>query len=67
MPFARPESTAQPPLAQNDDGLCGLLPLSEIPESGCYGYFPGETFHHRGEKCMGFTLVFKQGIFLAMP
>jgi len=38
----------RPPLfvtAEDDRGLAGLLPLSWIEESGCYGYFPGETWH----------------------
>ena len=27
--------------------VCGLLPLSWIEESGCYGYFPGETWESK--------------------
>ena len=32
-------------VARDDEGICGLLPLSWINESRCYGYFPGETWH----------------------
>jgi len=32
-------------VAEDDSGVSGLLPLSWIEESGCYGYFPGETWH----------------------
>lgn len=31
-------------VAQDQAGVRGLLPLSWIEESGCYGYFPGETW-----------------------
>jgi len=31
-------------VAEGDEGIHGLLPLSWIEESGCYGYFPGETW-----------------------
>ena len=30
-----------------DDGIDGLLPLSWIQESGCFGFFPGETWKGR--------------------
>jgi hypothetical protein len=30
--------------AEDNGGLVGLLPLSWIEESGCHGYFPGETW-----------------------
>ncbi len=32
-------------VAEDDRGICGLLPLSWIEESRCYGYFPGEIWH----------------------
>ncbi len=32
-------------VAEDDGGAVGLLPLSWIEESGCHGYFPGETWH----------------------
>lgn len=32
-------------VAEDTDGVSGLLPLSWIQESHCYGYFPGETWH----------------------
>ncbi|MBU0515844.1 MAG: GNAT family N-acetyltransferase, partial [Proteobacteria bacterium] len=32
-------------VVEDDSGVGGLLPLSWIEESGCYGYFPGETWH----------------------
>ena len=31
-------------VAESDAGVCGLLPLSWLEESGCWGYFPGETW-----------------------
>lgn len=31
-------------VAENDRGPCGLLPLSWIDESRCWGFFPGETW-----------------------
>lgn len=31
-------------VAEDGRGVCGLLPLSWIEESGCYGFFPGETW-----------------------
>jgi len=31
-------------VAEDDSEICGLLPLSWIEESACYGYFPGETW-----------------------
>jgi len=31
--------------AEDSRGICGLLPLSWIEESKCYGYFPGEIWH----------------------
>ena len=31
-------------IAEDTAGPCGLLPLSWIEESQCYGYFPGETW-----------------------
>ena len=31
-------------VAEQHRGLAGLLPLSWIQETGCYGYFPGETW-----------------------
>ena len=31
-------------VAEDERGLCGLLPLSWIEESRSYGYFPGETW-----------------------
>jgi len=31
-------------VAEDADGVCGLVPLSWIEESACYGYFPGETW-----------------------
>ena len=34
-------------VAEDEAGLCGLLPLSWIAESRCYGYFPGETWGGR--------------------
>lgn len=41
------EHFRRPPLfiaAEEYGKTCGLLPLSWIEESGCYGYFPGETW-----------------------
>lgn len=32
-------------VAEDGEGICGLLPLSWIEESRCYGYFPGETWN----------------------
>jgi hypothetical protein len=32
-------------VAEDSRGICGLLPLSWIEESRCYGYFPGEIWH----------------------
>ena len=32
-------------VAEDARGIRGLLPLSWIEESGCYGFFPGETWH----------------------
>jgi hypothetical protein len=32
-------------VAEDGRGPCGLLPLSWVDESGCFGYFPGETWH----------------------
>jgi len=32
-------------IAEDSRGICGLLPLSWIEESLCYGYFPGEIWH----------------------
>ena len=32
-------------VAEDSDGLQGLLPLSWIEESRCFGFFPGETWH----------------------
>jgi len=32
-------------VAEDSRGICGLLPLSWIEESQCYGYFPGEIWH----------------------
>ena len=32
-------------VAEDDRGICGLLPLSWIEENRCYGYFPGEIWH----------------------
>ena len=32
-------------VAEDGRGICGLLPLSWIEESRCYGYFPGEIWH----------------------
>ena len=32
-------------IAEDGNGICGLLPLSWIEESRCYGYFPGELWH----------------------
>ncbi len=32
-------------IAEDKSAVKGLLPLSRIEESGCYGYFPGETWH----------------------
>lgn len=32
-------------VAQDSTEICGFLPLSWIEESGCYGCFPGETWH----------------------
>jgi hypothetical protein len=32
-------------VAEDDRGICGLLPLSWIEENQCYGYFPGEIWH----------------------
>jgi hypothetical protein len=32
-------------VVEDDEGICGLLPLSLIEELRCYGYFPGETWH----------------------
>ena len=32
-------------VAEDSEGICGLLPLSWIEESRCYGYFPGEIWH----------------------
>lgn len=32
-------------VAEASRGICGLLPLSWIEESRCYGYFPGEIWH----------------------
>ncbi len=32
-------------VAEDEGGAVGLLPLSWIEESGCHGYFPGETWH----------------------
>ena len=34
-------------VAEDSRGICGLLPLSWIEESRCYGYFPGEIWHGR--------------------
>ena len=31
-------------VAEDVHGICGLLPVSWIEESQCYGYFPGETW-----------------------
>jgi len=31
-------------VAEDARGVCGLLPMSWIEESSCYGYFPGETW-----------------------
>jgi hypothetical protein len=31
-------------VAEDSKGICGMLPLSWIDESGRYGYFPGETW-----------------------
>lgn len=33
-------------VAEDQERICGLLPLSWIEESQCYGYFPGETWHN---------------------
>jgi hypothetical protein len=32
-------------VVEDDQGICGLLPLSLIEELRCYGYFPGEIWH----------------------
>jgi len=32
-------------VAEDSRGICGLLPLSWVEESRCYGYFPGEIWH----------------------
>lgn len=32
-------------VAEDDKGISGLLPLSWIDDSQCYGYFPGEIWH----------------------
>lgn len=32
-------------VVEDDEGICGLLPLSLIEELRCYGFFPGETWH----------------------
>ena len=32
-------------VAEADGPIAGLLPLTWIEEVGCYGYFPGETWH----------------------
>ena len=32
-------------VVEDNEGICGLLPLSLIEELHCYGYFPGETWH----------------------
>lgn len=32
-------------VAEDSEGICGLLPLSWIEETRCYGYFPGEIWH----------------------
>lgn len=32
-------------VAEEAGELVGLLPLSWLPESGCFGYFPGEVWH----------------------
>lgn len=32
-------------VVEDDEGICGLMPLSLIEELRCYGYFPGETWH----------------------
>ncbi len=34
-------------VAEDGRGICGMLPLSWITESECYGYFPGETWSGR--------------------
>jgi hypothetical protein len=34
-------------VAEDEQGVCGLLPLSWIEESGCYGCFPGESWQGR--------------------
>lgn len=32
-------------VVEDNEEICGLLPLSLIKELDCYGYFPGETWH----------------------
>ena len=32
---------------EDDDGLSGLLPLSQIEETGALAFFPGETWHRK--------------------
>ncbi len=32
-------------VAEDNNGICGMLPLSLIEELRCYGFFPGETWH----------------------
>lgn len=34
-------------VSEDEKGLRGLLPLSWIEETKCYGYFPGETWHKK--------------------
>jgi hypothetical protein len=32
-------------VVEDNNGICGMLPLSLIEELRCYGFFPGETWH----------------------
>jgi len=53
-------------LAEDTDGLCGLLPLSWVDEADCFGYFPGETWGGRTWLEQNRILARRPGVFEAM-